>query len=79
MFGRLETPGEFASQKGLTRKPIPDPPLPPAILKPGVQLFTDRDYTLIEAPEFLLGQTFSPHQHRGLYRGMHLCPVTSTF
>lgn len=58
MFGRLETPGEFASQKGLTRKPIPDPPLPPAILKPGVQLFTDRDYTLIEAPEFLLGQTF---------------------
>ncbi|MFT4688667.1 MAG: photosystem II stability/assembly factor-like uncharacterized protein [Limisphaerales bacterium] len=58
MFGKLETVGEFASQKGLTRKPIPAPPVPPAIMKPGMKLFTDRDYSLIEAPEILLGRNF---------------------
>jgi hypothetical protein len=58
MFGKLESVGEFASQKGLTRKPIPVPPMPPAIMKPGVKLFTDRHYTLIEAPEILLGGKF---------------------
>jgi len=58
MFGRLEAVGEFASQKGLNGKPIPVPPTPPAIMKPGVTLFTDRSYTLTEAPPFLLGREF---------------------
>jgi len=58
MFGRLEAVGEFSSQKGLVRKPIPVPQEPPAIMKPGVKLFTDRDYTLIEAPSFLMGNRF---------------------
>ena len=30
----------------------------PAVMKSNVKLFTDRDYTLAEAPEFLLGKTF---------------------
>ena len=30
----------------------------PATMKPGVKLFTDRQYTLIEAPDFLLGRKF---------------------
>ncbi len=58
MFGKLEDTGEFASQAGLSRKPIPEPITPPAILKPGVKLFTDRDYTLIEAPDYLMGRKF---------------------
>lgn len=58
VFGKLETLGEFASQAGLVRQPIPEPPLPPAILKPGIKLFTDRDYVLTEAPDFLLNKPF---------------------
>lgn len=58
MFGRLETVGEFESQAGRTRKPFPAPPEQPAVMSPGVKLFTDRDYTLTEAPEFLMGLPF---------------------
>jgi len=53
MFGKLEDTGAFASQKGLARKPMPPP-----VMKPGVKLFTDRSYTLIEAPEVLLQRRF---------------------
>ncbi len=53
MFGKLEYVGAFASQKGLTRKPIS-----PAIVKPGVKLFTDRNYTLQEMPEAVVGLRF---------------------
>ena len=58
MFGKLEEVGAFASQAGKTRTPIPAPAEEPAVMKRGVKLFTDRDYTLIEAPEFLLGRPF---------------------
>ncbi len=58
MFGRLERVGEFEPQEGLTRKPIPAPPVEPAVMKVGVKLFTDRDYRLVEAPGFLLGKRF---------------------
>ncbi|WP_246105666.1 sialidase family protein [Rosistilla ulvae] len=58
MFGALEKTGQFASQAGLSRKPIAIPAEQPAVMKVGVKLFTDRDYTLIEAPEFLLGRDF---------------------
>ena len=30
----------------------------PSVMKPGVRLFSDRQYTLIEAPEFLMGREF---------------------
>ncbi|TWT67560.1 sialidase family protein [Allorhodopirellula solitaria] len=56
MFGKLEDVGVFASQQGLTRKPIP--PMPPAKMALGAKLFSDRDYTLIEAPKILLGRKF---------------------
>jgi hypothetical protein len=48
----------FEPQAGKTRKPIPAPPEQPAVMRPGVKLFTDRNYTLTEAPEFLLGRRF---------------------
>lgn len=35
MFGKLEDLGAFATQGGITRKPIPVPPMPPSIIKPG--------------------------------------------
>lgn len=58
MFGRLEETEAFASQAGKVRTPIPPPPEPPALMKPGVKLFTDRDYVLTEVPESLQGQPF---------------------
>jgi hypothetical protein len=58
MFGKLETVGAFESQTGKTRRPIPAPPEQPAVMKRGVKLFTDRDYTLTEAPDFLMGRGF---------------------
>ena len=57
-FGRLEQVGEFASQTGRQRQPIPKPPQQAAEMKVGVKLFTDRDYTLTEAPAFLMGRHF---------------------
>jgi len=56
MFGRLEDVGQFASQAGKTRKPLPPPLAPPpqeqaAVLKKGVKLFTDREYAIDEMPE----------------------------
>lgn len=52
MFGRLESVGEFESQAGQQRIqwPAPPPP-PPAFMKPGVKLFTDREYVIDEMPE----------------------------
>lgn len=58
MFGKLEDRGAFDSQEGRSRKPIPVPPMPPAIMKPGVQLFLDRTYTLRETPESLKERPF---------------------
>jgi len=51
MFGKLETAGQFESQAGQTRIdwPAPSPP-PPAVMKRGVKLFTDRDYVIDEMP-----------------------------
>lgn len=57
-FGRLEQVGEFASQIGKQRQPIPEPPQQAAEMKVGVKLFTDRDYTLTEAPAFLMERRF---------------------
>ena len=47
-----------ASQAEKTRKPQPPPQEEAAVMKKGVKLFTDRDYTLTEAPEFLMGRNF---------------------
>ena len=60
VFGKLEDTGAFASQEGKTRKPIPAPVPQPLFqpLKKGAKLFTDRNYTLIDAPEILLGRKF---------------------
>lgn len=58
MFGKLEDVADFPSQSGKSRNPIPAPPIEPAVMRPGVKLFTDRDYTLTEAPDFLLGRPF---------------------
>ncbi|GAA4455581.1 family 16 glycoside hydrolase [Novipirellula rosea] len=58
MFGKLETVGEFESQAGKKRTPIAASTEQAAVLKPGVKLFTDRDYTLTEAPAFLIGRRF---------------------
>ncbi len=58
VFGKLEAVGEFADQSGKTRKPIPAPPVEPAIMKTGVKLFTDREYVLEEAPEAVMGKSF---------------------
>jgi len=57
-FGKLEAVGEFTSQEGLSRKPIPTPPVEVATMKEGVKLFTDRKYGLSGAPEFLKGRPF---------------------
>lgn len=58
VFGKLETVGEFESQEGKIRQPIPAPPGEPAVMKPGVKLFTDRDYTLEEMPEAVAERRF---------------------
>ncbi|MCP5540864.1 MAG: exo-alpha-sialidase [Akkermansiaceae bacterium] len=58
MFGRLEKIGAFESQAGRVRKPIPEPPMEEAVMKPGVKLFTDRDYTLDQAPAIVMGRPF---------------------
>ncbi|MBL9146381.1 MAG: exo-alpha-sialidase [Verrucomicrobiaceae bacterium] len=52
MFGKLEAIGEFESQKGQNRIDWPPPPPPaPAVMKPGVKLFTDREYVIDEMPD----------------------------
>ncbi|MDH4411429.1 MAG: exo-alpha-sialidase [Verrucomicrobiales bacterium] len=59
MFGKLESVGGFESQEGQARIEWPaPPPLPPAIMKTGMKLFTDRDYTLEKAPEAVMGKPF---------------------
>ena len=59
MFGKLESVGGFESQAGEARIEWPaPPPLPPAIMKTGMKLFTDRDYTLERAPEAVMGKSF---------------------
>ncbi len=64
MFGKLEDIGAYEPQEGRERVAWPVPELPPpppaesAELRPGVRLFTDRDYTATEVPETLLGKTF---------------------
>ena len=51
MFGRLESVGEFEAQAGQQRIQWPAPPAPPpAFMKPGVKLFTDREYVIDEMP-----------------------------
>jgi len=52
MFGKLEAVGEFERQKGQKRIkwPAPPPP-PPAVMKRGVNLFTDRQYVIDEMPD----------------------------
>ncbi len=56
VFGKLEDSGAFESQKGKKRAPVVRRSLEPLVKD--ALLFTDRDYTLIEAPEFLLGRKF---------------------
>lgn len=52
MFGKLEAIGEFESQSGQKRIDWPPPPPPaPAVMKPGVKLFTDREYVIDEMPD----------------------------
>jgi len=58
MFGKLEEVGRFESQTGKKRTTWPTTPVAPAVIKQGVKLFTDRSYTLIEAPQILLGKKF---------------------
>ena len=58
MFGRLEEVGQFEPQAGKKRSPPPPPPEEPAVLKPGVKLFADREYALVEAPEPVRGLPF---------------------
>ena len=59
MFGKLEAVGEFESQKGHQRIAWPAPPPPtPAVMKPEVKLFTDRDYVIDEMPEAVKGLLF---------------------
>ena len=52
MFGKLGAIGEFESQSGQKRIEWPPPPPPaPAVMKPGVKLFTDREYVIDEMPD----------------------------
>jgi len=51
LFGQLESAGKFESLAGHKRIEWPAPPPPaPAFMKPGVKLFTDRDYVIDEMP-----------------------------
>ncbi len=52
MLGKLEDTGKFEPQAGQKRIAWPSPPPePPAIMKPGVKLFTDRNYVIDEIPD----------------------------
>jgi len=58
MFGKLEDVGQFESQAGNRRK-LPLPPAEePAVMKPGVKLFTDRDYVIDQLPDAVRGLPF---------------------
>jgi len=57
MFGNLEAVGEFESQKDQERIQWPAPP-PPAVMKRGVKLFTDRPYVIDEMPDAVRGLPF---------------------
>ena len=56
MFGRLEEVGQFESQAGKYRKPLP--PEEPAVMNRGVKLFTDREYVIDEMPGPVRGLPF---------------------
>ena len=59
MFGKLEATGQFESLAGKTRLPLPPPPTAEAaVLRPGVKLFTDREYVADELPEAVRGLPF---------------------
>lgn len=50
MFGKLENVGQFETQTGQKRIHWPLPKEEPAVMKPGVKLFTDRAYVIDEMP-----------------------------
>jgi len=59
MFGKLEKTGEFASQAGKTRQPLPlAPPPETVVLNKGALLFSDRQYLADELPETVRGLPF---------------------
>lgn len=59
MFGKLEEMGQFEPQTGRKRIEWPaPPPAGPAIMQAGVKLFTDREYSLEEAPGEVSGLPF---------------------
>jgi hypothetical protein len=59
MFGKLESIGDFEPQTGQKRIEWPAPPPPAAaFMKPGVKLFTDREYVIEELPAAVQGLPF---------------------
>ena len=77
LFGKLEDVGQFASQAGQKRQPLPPPPPEEAaVMKPGVKLFTDREYVIDELPELGAWPAISAHEHREDRRGSARNPGT---
>ena len=59
MFGKLENLGQFEPQAGKKRIVWPAPPPDEgAVMKPGVKLFTDREYLIEALPEQVNGLPF---------------------